>query len=49
MREYINDQKLIANPAAVEAELVKGARRTRELSAPYLDQIRAAIGIRRLG
>jgi len=56
--EYINEhmkpardeyERLIADPAAVEAELVKGANRARELSAPYLDEIRAAIGIRRLG
>ena len=56
--EYINEhmkpardkyERLIADPAAVEAELVKGAKRARELSAPYLDEIRAAIGIRRLG
>src|SRR5210317_1479536 len=56
--EYINEHlkpardeydRLIADPAAVEAELVKGAQRARELSAPYLDEIRAAIGIRRLG
>ena len=42
-------ERLIAEPAIVEAELVKGAKRARELAAPYLDEIRAAIGIRRLG
>jgi tryptophanyl-tRNA synthetase len=56
--EYINDQikpareeyeRLIADPAIVEAELQKGAVKARELSAPYLDQIRDAIGIRKLG
>jgi len=56
--EYINEhikpareeyERLIADPAVVEAELVKGAERARELSAPYLDEIRAKIGIRRLG
>jgi tryptophanyl-tRNA synthetase len=56
--EYINDHikpardefdRLIADPGAVEAELLRGAERARELSAPYLDQIRNAIGIRRLG
>ena len=56
--EYINDhikpardeyERLIADPAAVEAELRRGAERARELSAPYLDRIRDAIGIRRLG
>jgi len=33
----------------VEAELQKGAARAREVAAPYMDQIRHAIGIRRLG
>jgi len=56
--EYINDQikparddyeRLIADPAIVEAELRKGAQKARELSAPYLAQIRDAIGIRALG
>ena len=56
--EYINDrikpvrdeyERLVADPAIVEAELQKGAQRARELSAPYLDRIRAAIGIRKLG
>jgi tryptophanyl-tRNA synthetase len=56
--EYINEQikpardeyeRLIADPAIVEAELRKGAAKARELSAPYLAQIRNAIGIRKLG
>ena len=56
--EYINEHmkpareeydRLIADPAVVEAELNKGAERARELSAPYLAQIRDAIGIRKLG
>ena len=56
--EYINDHikpareeydRLVADPAVVEAELKKGAERARELSAPYLAQIRDAIGIRKLG
>jgi tryptophanyl-tRNA synthetase len=41
--------RLIADPAVVEVELLKGAARAREVSAPFLDQIRAAIGIRKLG
>jgi len=41
--------RLIADPAVVEAELLKGAARAREISAAFLDQIRAAIGIRKLG
>ena len=56
--EYINDhikpareeyERLIADPAIVEAELVKGAARAREIAVPYMDQIRDAIGIRSLG
>ncbi|MGI9271011.1 MAG: tryptophan--tRNA ligase [Woeseiaceae bacterium] len=56
--EYINDHmrpareeynRLIADPAIVEAELAKGAIRAREIAVPYLDQIRQAIGIRKLG
>lgn len=56
--EYINEQikparddynRLIADPAIVEDELRKGAERARELSAPFLDDIRRAIGLRRLG
>jgi tryptophanyl-tRNA synthetase len=56
--EYINDHikpareeydRLIADPAIVEAELRKGAAKARELSAPYLQQVRDAIGIRKLG
>ena len=56
--EYINDhikpareeyERLIADPAVVEAELVKGAEKARALAAPYMAQIRAAVGIRKLG
>jgi len=56
--EYINDHikpareeydRLMADPAIVEAELQKGAGRARELAAPYLAEIRHAIGIRKLG
>jgi tryptophanyl-tRNA synthetase len=56
--EYINDhikpareeyERLVADPAIVEAELLKGAERAREISAPYMAQIRAAVGIRKLG
>ncbi|MDJ0916645.1 MAG: tryptophan--tRNA ligase [Woeseiaceae bacterium] len=56
--EYINEHikpardeydRLIADPAIVEAELRKGADRARTVSAPFLDEIRSAIGIRRLG
>ena len=56
--EYINEhirpardeyERLIADPAIVEAELLKGAEKARAISAPYLDQIRDAVGIRKLG
>ncbi len=56
--EYINDhikpardeyERLIADPAVVEAELRKGAEKAREISVPYLAEIREAVGIRRLG
>ncbi len=56
--EYINDhmkpareeyERLIADPAIVEAELLKGAERAREEAVPYLAKIRDAIGIRKLG
>jgi len=56
--EYINDhikpardeyERLIADPAIVEAELRKGAQKAREISVPYLAEIRDAIGIRKLG
>ena len=56
--EYINEHikpardeydRLIADPGAVEAELRKGAGKARAVSAPFLDEIRRAIGIRRLG
>ncbi len=56
--EYINAhikpvrdeyERLIADPAIVEQELLKGADRAREISVPYMAQIRHAIGIRKLG
>ncbi len=56
--EYINDHigparaeydRLMSDPSIVEEELQKGALRARELASPYMDQIRSAIGIRRLG
>lgn len=56
--EYINDhikparqeyQRLIDDPASVEQELRKGAQKAREISVPYLEQIRYAVGIRKLG
>jgi tryptophanyl-tRNA synthetase len=56
--EHINDHvaparaeydRLLADPGIVEAELVKGAERAREVAVPFLEKIRGAIGIRRLG
>ena len=56
--EYVNDhimpareeyERLIADPAIVEAELQKGAAKAREVAAPHMDRIRSAIGIRKLG
>ena len=56
--EYINDHikpmrdeynRLIDDPAVVEAELKRGADRAREISVPYLEEIRYAVGIRKLG
>jgi len=56
--EYINEHikpareeynRLIDDPAVVERELKRGAERAREISVPYLDEIRYAVGIRKLG
>jgi len=56
--EYLNDhlaparaeyRRLIGDPAEVERALVKGAEKARAISAPYLTQIRHAVGIRKLG
>ena len=56
--EYINDHigpsraeynRLISDPSSIEAELRKGAKRAREVSSPYMDEIRQVIGIRKLG
>jgi tryptophanyl-tRNA synthetase len=56
--EYLNDhlkpareeyQRFIDDPAIIEKELLKGAEKAREISVPYLAEIRHAIGIRKLG
>jgi len=56
--EYINEhikpareeyERLLADPAIVEAELLKGAAKARAIAAPYMAQIRDAVGIRKLG
>ncbi|MGI9258708.1 MAG: tryptophan--tRNA ligase [Gammaproteobacteria bacterium] len=55
--EYINDhltpardeyRRLMAEPGHVENVLKQGARRAREISSPFLAEIREAIGIRSL-
>ena len=56
--EYLNEhlkparqeyQLLIDDPTIIEKELLKGAAKAREVSVPYLAEIRHAIGIRKLG
>ena len=56
--EYINDhikparaeyQRLMDDPAIVERELIKGAKKAREISVPYIEEISHAVGIRKLG
>jgi tryptophanyl-tRNA synthetase len=56
--EYINDhlkpareeyRRLIDDPGVVEAELLRGAEKARAVSAPFMREIRSAIGIRPLG
>ncbi|MDB4307724.1 tryptophan--tRNA ligase [Gammaproteobacteria bacterium] len=41
--------KLIADPAHVEAELLKGAAKAREYSTALIAKVRAAVGIQKLG
>ena len=41
-------QRLVAAPDHVEAELLAGAARAREISVPFIARIRDAVGIRRL-
>ena len=49
LKSYRKDyQQLINDPVEVERELRKGAEKAREISAPFLDQIRSAVGIRTL-
>lgn len=42
-------ERLIADPGHIEAVLRAGAARAREVSVPFLAEIRHAVGIRRLG
>lgn len=56
--EYLNDhlapsreeyRRLMEDPAEVERQLKKGAGKARTVSAPFLAEIRHAVGIRNLG
>jgi tryptophanyl-tRNA synthetase len=56
--DYIDDhfkpardeyQRLIDDPKIVEDELLKGAQKAREISVPFIAEIRHAVGIRKLG
>jgi len=42
-------EELIADPGHIEATLKKGARRAREYSVPFIEEIRKAVGIRAIG
>jgi tryptophanyl-tRNA synthetase len=44
--EYI---RLVDDPGYVEGVLKKGAERAREISVPFMERIRYAVGIRPLG
>ena len=49
LKSYRKDyQQLINDPVEVERELRKGAEKARQISVPFLDQIRSAVGIRTL-
>ena len=41
--------KLMAEPDYVEGVLQRGAEKAREVSRPFMDEIRAAVGLRPLG
>ena len=45
----IRYEELIADPDYIEATLKKGARRAREYSVPFIEEIRKAVGIRSIG
>jgi tryptophanyl-tRNA synthetase len=56
--EYVNDhikpardeyRRLIDDPSLVESALREGAGKAREISAPFIKEIRYAVGIRKLG
>ena len=41
-------EELISNPARIEARLLEGAERAREIALPFIKQLRSAVGIRAL-
>jgi tryptophanyl-tRNA synthetase len=41
-------EQLLANPAQIEAELQKGAAKARTIAQPFMQRVRAAVGIRPL-
>jgi len=43
-----NYQELISNPAKIENQLQQGAERAREITVPFMGQLRSAVGIRSL-
>lgn len=47
MRERYVD--LMAHPARIEETLLEGARKARAIAAPFLAQLREAVGLRRMG
>jgi len=40
---------LMNDPSKVEQALLKGAGKAREIAVPFIDEIRYAVGIRKLG
>jgi len=41
-------EALMANPQQVEEELLRGAEKARAISAPFIEKLRHAVGIRAL-
>ncbi|MDP6969084.1 MAG: tryptophan--tRNA ligase [Gammaproteobacteria bacterium] len=44
-----NYNRIIADPGYIEAELQKGAHKAREYTVPFMDRLRAAVGIMSVG
>ena len=42
-------EELMATPSRIEEQLLEGARRAREVAAPFIGELREAVGIRALG